>query len=100
MNNNIIINDPAYQNLRRSRRQIMLFCTVCCLLPLAIYIGMAILNPLLLAVPVSAGGGVSVGMAMGLVVFIISWLMTGLYTYIANSRLDELQSRIVAEARS
>ncbi len=100
MNNDIIVNKSEYVNLRRSRRQIMMFCTMGCLLPLAIYIGIAIINPNLLAEPVSAGGGLSVGMAMGLVVFILSWLMTGLYTSIANNRLDELQSRIVAEARS
>lgn len=100
MNHNDIINNyPEYKILRQSRRRIMLICTAGSLLPLFAYIGIAILNPNLLSTPL-AGGGVSIGMAMGLVIFIVSWLMTGLYTSVANSRLDKLQSRIVAEAQS
>jgi uncharacterized membrane protein (DUF485 family) len=69
---------------------------------LAAYYGLMIVVafwPSALHAPLSNGGVVTIGVPIGAGVIVLSWLLTGLYVYRANTVFDELNEQILSEAR-
>ncbi|EYS88294.1 membrane protein [Cupriavidus sp. SK-4] len=55
------------------------------------------LQPQVLHRQVSEGSPVSFGWALGCLLIVGSWLLTGLYVYKANSEFDNLNSKLLRE---
>src|SRR5215211_7871604 len=52
-----------------------------------------------LHVPLSEGRVVTIGVPIGAAIILLSWLLTGLYVYRANTAFDALNEQILREAR-
>jgi uncharacterized membrane protein (DUF485 family) len=94
-----ILLNPKFRELevRRSRLAWLLSAIV-----LAAYYGLMIVVafwPGALHTPLSEGGVVTIGVPIGAAVIVLSWLLTGLYVYRANTTFDELNQQILSEAR-
>lgn len=96
LRNERISQNSAYKLLKSYRRRMMIFCLGGSLAPLALYLAGTILRPEIFASPL-AGGRLTLGIALSMAIFVGSWLFTGYYTYVANTKLDKLQSQVLAE---
>ena len=94
--NDGIINNPRFQELVRERSS---FAWTLSIVMLVIYYGFILLVAFgkgFLAQKI--GGGVtSVGIVIGLLVIISAFVLTGIYTFRANSRFDELTESLTRE---
>jgi uncharacterized membrane protein (DUF485 family) len=84
--------------LQRSRLAWLLSAIV-----LAAYYGLMLVVaflPSALHAPLSEGQALTIGVPIGAAVIILSWLLTGLYVYRANTTFDELNQAILSEAVS
>jgi cation/acetate symporter len=91
--------NPKFQQLvaRRGRFAWTLAITV-----LAVFYGFVMLvafNPGALGVPVAEGAALTVGVALGLFMFVFFWILTALYVRRANGEFDALTAEIVKDAR-
>lgn len=57
-------------------------------------------KPELLAVPLSDGSVISVGIPVGIAIILFSFLLTGLYVYKANNTYDVMLEEIKADVAS
>lgn len=88
-----IKNDPDFQKLVAERNRVMVILTV---LELIIYFGFILLvafNKEFLAQKLGEGV-ITVGIPIGISVIVLSFVLTGVYVYIANKDYDELSERI------
>jgi uncharacterized membrane protein (DUF485 family) len=88
-----IKNDPDFQKLVSERNKVMVILTV---LELIIYFGFILLvafNKEFLAQKLG-DSVITVGIPIGIGVIVLSFLLTGVYVYIANKEYDELSERI------
>lgn len=96
LHNERISENSAYKLLKSYRRRMMIFCLGGSLAPLVLYLAGTTLKPEIFASPL-VGGRITLGIVLSIAIFIGSWLFTGYYTYVANTKLDKLQSQILAE---
>jgi uncharacterized membrane protein (DUF485 family) len=92
--------NPKFRELQvqRSRLAWLLSAIV-----LAAYYGLMVVVafwPHSLHAPLSEGQVVTIGVPIGIAVIVLSWVLTGLYVYRANTAFDELNEQILSEARS
>jgi uncharacterized membrane protein (DUF485 family) len=92
--------NPKFQELvtRRGRFAWALAFTV-----LVIFYGFVMLvafNPALLGQPISEGSMVTVGVTLGLFMFVFFWVLTAVYVRRANTEFDAITSELVAEAKT
>jgi len=92
--------NPKFQELvtRRSRFAWTLAFTV-----LVIFYGFVMVvafSPALLGQPVAEGSMITVGVSVGLLMFVFFWLLTAAYVRRANSEFDAVTAEIVADART
>ncbi|ACN99493.1 DUF485 domain-containing protein [Sulfurihydrogenibium azorense] len=88
-----IKNDPDFQKLVSERNRVMVILTA---LELIIYFGFILLvafNKEFLAQKIGEGV-VTIGIPIGIGVIVLSFLLTGVYVYIANKDYDELSEKI------
>jgi uncharacterized membrane protein (DUF485 family) len=88
-----IKNDPDFQKLVSERNRVMIILTA---LELIIYFGFILLvafNKEFLAQKIGEGV-VTIGIPIGIGVIVLSFLLTGVYVYIANKDYDELSEKI------
>jgi uncharacterized membrane protein (DUF485 family) len=91
--------DPRFDELVRRRRRLSLTLLA---LVLGTYFGLTTLvafAPGLLLRPVADGSLVTVGILFAVSVIVLGGVMTGVYVRRANTELDELGARVLAEAR-
>src|SRR5919107_6119592 len=91
-----IMNNPRFQELVRERTS---FAWTLSIVMLVIYYGFILLVAFgkgFLATKI--GGGVtSIGIVIALLVIISAFVLTGIYTFRANSRFDELTENLTRE---
>jgi uncharacterized membrane protein (DUF485 family) len=88
-----IKNDPDFQKLVKERTRIMIILT---LVELVVYFGFILLvafNKEFLAQKLG-DSVITIGIPIGIGVIVISFLLTGIYVYIANKDFDELSEKI------
>lgn len=88
-----IKSDPDFQKLVSERNRVMVVLT---LIELFFYFGfilMVAFNKEFLASKLGEGV-VTVGIPIGIGVIVVSFLLTGIYVYIANKDYDELSEKI------
>ena len=93
--NDGIINNPTFQELVRERSS---FAWTLSIVMLVIYYGFILLVAFgkgFLATKI--GGVTSVGIVIALLVIISAFVLTGIYTFRANSRFDELTENLTRE---
>lgn len=91
--------NPKFQQLVTTRGRFAWSLAITCL---AVFYGFVLLvafQPELLGRPVREGGALTIGVAMGLFIFVSFWLLTALYVRRANGEFDRLTEEIVKEAR-
>ena len=91
--------NPSFQELVRRRGR---FAWTLSAIVLTVFYGFVMVvafKPDLLALPVSQGSALTVGVAAGLVMFSSFWILTALYVRRANGEFDALTADIVNEAR-
>ncbi|HKG76856.1 MAG TPA: DUF485 domain-containing protein [Beijerinckiaceae bacterium] len=93
--NDNIINNPTFKELVRERSS---FAWTLSIIMLVIYYGFILLVAFgkgFLATKI--GGVTSVGIVIALLVIISAFVLTGIYTFRANSRFDELTENLTRE---
>ena len=88
-----IKNDPDFQKLVSERNRVMIILTA---LELIIYFGFILLvafNKEFLAQKIGEGV-ITIGIPIGIGVIVLSFILTGVYVYIANKDYDELSEKI------
>jgi len=93
----IIKNNPKYQELVRTRSRFAWTLSILMLLVYYAFIMTIAFKPELLAVPLSAGSVISVGIPVGIAIILFSFLLTGLYVYRANHTYDAMLEEIKAD---
>ncbi len=91
-----ILNNPDYRELVRRRSA---FAWKLSLAMLALYYAFIVLIafwPQVLGVR-TGEGVMTVGIPVGIFIILFAFLLTGIYTYRANTRFDELERRVRAE---
>lgn len=88
-----IKSDPDFQKLVSERNRVMIILTV---IELIIYFGFILLvafNKEFLATKLG-DGVITIGIPIGIGVIVASFILTGIYVYIANRDFDELSEKI------
>jgi uncharacterized membrane protein (DUF485 family) len=91
--------NPKFRELESQRSRLAWLLSA---IVLAAYYGLMIVVaffPASLHAPLSEGGVVTIAVPIGAAVIVLSWLLTGLYVYWANTTFDELNEQILSEAR-
>lgn len=92
--------NPKFRELvkRRSRLAFILSAVV-----LVTYYALMMLvsfAPAVLKTPIGDGSALSVGFPISAAIIILSWLLTGVYSYFANGEFEDLNNDIIEESRS
>jgi uncharacterized membrane protein (DUF485 family) len=85
---------PLYAVLVAKRKRFALILTI---LMLAIYYGFILViafSPKILAVPLSAGSVMTVGIPVGVLIILSAFVLTGIYVVRANGEFDRLTKAI------
>jgi uncharacterized membrane protein (DUF485 family) len=91
--------NPKFRELEARRSRLAWLLSV---IVLAAYYGLMMVVafwPQTLHAPLAEGQVVTIGVPLGAAVIVLSWLLTGLYVYRANTTFDELNEQILSEAR-
>ena len=89
-----IKNHPKYQELVSSRSRYAWTLSILMLLVYYSFIMTIAFKPELLAVPLSDGSVISVGIPVGIAIILFSFFITGLYVYRANHTYDVLLNEL------
>jgi uncharacterized membrane protein (DUF485 family) len=91
--------NPKFRELEERRSRLVWALSA---IVLAAYYGLMIVVafwPDALHAPLSEGRVVTIGVPIGAAIIVLSWLLTGLYVYRANTTFDALNEQILREAR-
>ena len=103
MNNDIcqqIENSAHYMELVEKRQR---FAFILSIIMLVIYVGFILLiafAPQWLGTPLHAGTSVTRGIPIGIVVIVISFVLTGVYVWRANGEFDRLNREVLREVKA
>jgi len=89
-----IKNHPKYQELVSTRSRYAWTLSILMLLVYYTFIMTIAFKPELLAVPLSDGSVISVGIPVGIAIILFSFFITGLYVYRANHTYDVLLNEL------
>lgn len=92
--------NPKFNHLVRTRGR---FAWTLSFIVLAVFYGFVMLvafQPALLGRPIAEGSMFTVGVVVGVGIFVGFWLMTALYVRRANGEFDAITADVVAEARA
>lgn len=89
-----IKNNPKYQELVSKRTRFAWILSILMLLVYYTFIMTIAFKPELLAIPLSDGSVISVGIPVGITIILFSFVITGLYVYKANNTYDVLLQEI------
>lgn len=90
--------NPKFQDMVKRRGR---FAALLSAIVLVAYYGFMMVvafKPTLLHQTLSEGSVLTVGMPIGAGIIIVSWLLTGLYVYRANSDFDKINAEVLKEA--
>lgn len=88
-----------YEQLKSQRRRLAFACAGICLGLTGLLIVTAIFWPGVLTHDLGSGGAVNSGMVYGVGLIFVSWLLTGVYIHVANTRFDPLCERVLTKVR-
>jgi uncharacterized membrane protein (DUF485 family) len=89
-----ILEDPDFQSLARQKRTISTILTI---VELTLYFGFIALiafNKPFLSGQISGDSATTIGIPIAVGVILLSWVLTGIYVYWANTSYDALVRRV------
>jgi uncharacterized membrane protein (DUF485 family) len=89
-----ILDDPEFKELARQKDKVSLILTITELVLYFGFIGLIAYNKPFLATKLSAGSATTIGIPIAVGVIVLSWVLTGIYIFWANSVYDEKVKRI------
>ncbi|BAU74661.1 DUF485 domain-containing protein [Metapseudomonas furukawaii] len=92
--------DPRFIALVRSRSRTSWRLTLLVLATYFLFMGVAAIRPDLLHLPLYPGSHLSLGLPLGALLILITWLLTGWYVHRANTHYDRLGQRIIEESQA
>lgn len=100
--------DPVYERVRRNpkfkelaEKRGRLALTLSLIVLGSYYALMMTISfaPNFLKTALGEGSMISIGFPISAVIIIVSWLLTGVYSYFANGEFEDLNNQIIAESR-
>ncbi len=89
-----IKNHPKYQELTQRRSRFAWTLSILMLVVYYVFIMIIAFAPDLLAIPVSEGSVITIGIPIGVAIILFSFLLTGLYVRQANGTYDQLLEEV------
>lgn len=102
------MNDTIYQRIEENLRFKELvrkrgrFAWLLSLITLALYVGFILLitfDPQWLGTPIITGSSITRGIPVGVILIVISFVLTGIYVFRANGEFDHLTTEILQEVK-
>jgi len=90
--------NPRFAELAARRSRFALLLTAAVLVSYYALMMLVAFAPQVLKTPIAEGATLTVGVPIGAVIIIGSWLLTGWFVSRANGEFDELNQQIVQEA--
>lgn len=87
--------DPEFHTLEAKRNRFNWCLTLCLLLSYFSFILIIAFSPDFFAITLSNGSVITYGIVCGLLVIIISFLLTGLYIWRANREFDQERQQLI-----
>jgi uncharacterized membrane protein (DUF485 family) len=91
--------NPKFQELTQKRGRLALTLSLIVLGGYYALMMAVAFAPQALRTPIAEGSMISIGFPLSAVVIIVSWLLTGVYSYFANGEFEDLNNQIVTESR-
>ena len=82
--------NPKYQTLVKRRGRLAVTLSAIVLVTYYSFMMVVAFAPGILGKPLGEGMTLSVGIPIGAAIIVISWLLTGVYSYFANGPFDDL----------
>lgn len=89
--------NPNYQVLVRRRGRLAAVLSALVLGSYYSFMMVVAFAPGLLGRPLGEGATLSVGVPIGAGIIVVSWLLTGVYSYFANGPFDDLTNDLIRE---
>lgn len=90
--------NPKFQDMVKRRGRFAALLSAIVLIAYYGFMMVVAFKPTLLHQTLSEGSVLTVGMPIGAGIIIVSWLLTGLYVYRANSDFDKINAEVLKEA--
>jgi len=91
---NPILDDPEFKELASQKNKVSLILTITELVLYFGFIALIAYNKPFLAQKISDGSAITIGIPIAVGVIVLSWVLTGIYIYWANSTYDEMVKRV------
>lgn len=95
-----VLENPKFQQMVSSKAKLSWSLTV---LMLIVYVGFMLLvgyNKEFLTQTIGSEGVTTIGIPLGLGIILLSFVLCGVYSYIANNKLDKLNAEAMKEVES
>ena len=92
--------NPRFIALTRSRARTSWWLTLSVLASYFLFMGVAAIRPDLLHRPLYAGSHLSLGIPLGALLILVTWILTGWYVHRANTHFDRLGNSIIEESQA
>ncbi|MCY1278920.1 Inner membrane protein YjcH [compost metagenome] len=92
--------NPRFIALSRSRSRTSWMLSALVLAAYFLFMALAACLPEVLHLPLYPGSHLSLGLPLGAVLILATWLLTGWYVHRANTRYDSLSEQIVKETQA
>jgi uncharacterized membrane protein (DUF485 family) len=89
-----IKSNPDYQTLVKKRTSFAIVLTIIMLVVYFAFILTIAFDPSVLGTPLSSDSVTTVGIPVGIVVIVIAFILTGVYTKRANGEFDDLANKV------
>ncbi|MDH4559096.1 DUF485 domain-containing protein [Pseudomonas sp. BN417] len=92
--------NPRFIALSRSRSRTTWILSALVLAAYFLFMALAACLPEVLHLPLYPGSHLSLGLPLGALLILTTWLLTGWYVHRANTRYDSLSEQIVKESQA
>jgi uncharacterized membrane protein (DUF485 family) len=89
--------NPKYQALVKRRGRLAAILSAIVLVSYYSFMMVVAFAPAMLGKPLGEGMTLSIGFPIGAAIIVISWLLTGVYSYYANGQFEDLTNDLIRE---
>ena len=95
-----IRNHPDFLNLVQTRRRISWLLTTIIIFCYFTFIIIIAFAPNIFSQKIFSDSVITLGIIIGLLIILLSIFLTGIYVYIANKKLDEINNKVIKKITS
>jgi len=92
-----IRNHPDFLNLVQTRKRISWLLTTIIIFCYFTFIIIIAFAPNIFSQKIFSDSVITLGLIIGLLIILLSIFLTGIYVYIANKKLDEINNKVIKE---